>query len=234
MEAFRNAVALGAHYVELDVRSCATGELVVVHDETLDRVAGRPEKVADLLLAELQSVDVGSHFHPRCAGASIPSLPQVVEELDPAMHFNLEIKEEALSGDGTALALGRLIAAMGISGRCIVSSFNPASLRRLASQCAVPLGLLYPCEGAGGIKDWLSQRPWPAAFLQMYALHPQHALVDARLVRRSRFRGLVVNTWTVNDPDRMRQLIRLGVCGLITDRPDLALQILAEEPREAQ
>jgi glycerophosphoryl diester phosphodiesterase len=154
--------------------------------------------------------------------------------LDSALRFNLEIKEEALRGDGTALALGQMITAMGISGRCLVSSFNPASLRRLASQCDVPLGLLYPCEGAGGIKDRLSVYPWPAAFLQMVALHPRKDLVDARLVRRSRFRGLVVNTWTVNDPLRMRELIRLGVCGLITDRPDLALQILAEEDATAQ
>jgi len=228
LAAFRRAVSMGAHYLELDVRCCATGELVVVHDSTLQRVAGRPEKVADLSLSELLSVDVGSHFHADYKGESIPTLAHVVEELDPGVRFNIEIKEEQLAGDGSALELGRLITAMALSGRCIVSSFNPGSLRRIASQCCVPMGLLYPTEGQGAVIDRLSRRPWPATLLPVYALHPREDLVDAALVRRAQLRGLAVNTWTVNEPQRMRQLMELGVNGLITDRPDLALEILAE------
>ena len=228
MPAFLNAVSLGVHYLELDVRRCATGELVVVHDETLLRVAGRPEKVADLSLAELQSLDVGSHFHSDYAGTVIPDLCQVIEELAPQTRFNIEIKEEHLSGDGTALALGELITRMAVAGRCIVSSFNPGSLRRLAASCCVPMGLLYPTEGAGRIKDRLSRSAWPAAFLPVYAVHPREDRVDAELVRSAQLRGLAVNVWTVNEPDRMRQLMELGINGLITDRPDRALEILEE------
>ncbi len=228
MPAFSNAVALGAHYLELDVRCCATGELVVMHDETLERVAGISEKVADLSLLELESLDVGSHFHGDYAGTSIPTLSRVIEELVSEVRFNFEIKEEQLAGDGTALALGDLISSMGIGDRCIVSSFNPGSLRRLSSKCSAPIGLLYPTEGEGWIKDAVTRRAWPAVFLPVFALHPREDLVDAELVRRAQLRGLAVNTWTVNEPSRMRQLMAMGVNGLVTDRPDLALKELTE------
>jgi len=228
LPAFANAVLLGAHYLELDVRRCATGELVVMHDETLERVAGISQKVADLSLLELQSVDVGSHFHADYAGTPIPTLIQVVEELVAKVRFNFEIKEERLSGDGTALALGDLISSMDIGERCIVSSFNPGSLRRLSSRCSAPIGLLYPTEGVGWIKDSLTRRGWPAIFLPVFAVHPREDLVDAELVQRAQLRGLAVNAWTVNEPSRMRQLMEMGVNGLISDRPDLALRVLAE------
>ena len=228
MAAFRAAVGLGVHYIELDVRLCATGELVVVHDETLERVASVPRKPSSLSLAELQALDVGSHFDSSYASEGVPSLEEVLDELSASVRFNIEIKEEALSGDGTSSELARLLSSMDLAGRCIVSSFNPASLRRLSSACCVPTGLLYPTDGAGGIKDRLTRKPWFAPLLPIYALHPHQDQVDAELVRRAHLRGLAVNTWTVNDPARMKQLLELGVNGLITDRPDLALELVAE------
>ena len=228
MAAFRAAVALGVHYIELDVRLCATGELVVVHDETLQRVASLPTRASSLSLAELQGLDVGSHFDSSYSSEGVPSLEEVLDELSASVRFNIEIKEEALSGDGTSTELARLLSSMDLAGRCIVSSFNPASLRRLSSACCVPTGLLYPTDGAGSIKDRLTRKHWVAALLPIYALHPHQDQVDAELVRRAHLRGLAVNTWTVNDPERMQQLLELGVNGLITDRPDLALELVAE------
>ena len=228
MAAFRQAVALGAHYIELDVRLCATGELVVVHDETLERVAGVAKAPSALSLADLRGLDVGSHFDSSYSSEGVPALVDVLEELSTSIRFNIELKEDALAGDGSSVELARVISSMQLAGRCIVSSFNPASLRRLASACCVPTGLLYPTEGAGPLRDRVTQQPWMAAFLPVYALHPREDRVDAQLVRRAHLRGLAVNTWTVNDPIRMRELLDLGVNGLITDRPDLALELLAE------
>ena len=228
MAAFRGAVALGAHYIELDVRLCATGELVVVHDDTLQRVAGLAKRPSEVSLAELQGLDVGSHFAASYASEGVPSLVQVFEELASSIRFNIEIKEAAFSGAETSTKLARLIASMKLEGRCIVSSFNPVALRRVAAACCVPTGLLYPTQGAGRIKDRLTRQPWSAALLPIYALHPRHDRVDTLLLRRAHLRGLAVNTWTVNEPARMRELLELGVNGLITDRPDLALEILAE------
>lgn len=229
MAAFSTADALGVHWIEFDVRTCATGELVVFHDADLQRLAGRPERVDSLSLADLAAADVGSHFSPEFAGAPVPSLIEVLETFAGRVRFNIEIKEDSSEGDGTALAVGRLIASMNIYSDVIVSSFNPFSLRRVRQVCAAPLGLVYPMEGNGGLlarlRDRVFRRPWPAALVSAYALHPHHELVDADLVRTAHLRGMSVNTWTVNDPARMEELARISVNGLITDRPDLALEV---------
>jgi len=94
--------------------------------------------------------------------------------------------------------------------------------------CNAPLGLLYPGEGVGRIRSAITRRPWAAQLLSVYALHPRHDLVDAEYVRRAHLRGLAVNAWTVDDADRMRELVEAKVTGLITDHPGRALAIVAE------
>jgi len=228
MEAFRNAVDLGAPFVELDVRTCATGELVVIHDDSLGRVAGVDAAVRDLSLSELQSVDVGSHFDSTWSGCRVPTLREVFESLREDVSFNVEVKEEALRGDGTAIAVGRLIHSMGMYSKTIVSSFNVGSLRRVRGLCHAPLALIYPGGGGSALRRLLTRSPWTAPLVSPYALHPRETLVDAQYVKRAHLRGLAVNTWTVNAPDRIREMVLAGVSGIITDRPDLALEIVTE------
>lgn len=230
--AFAHAVELGVHFLEFDVRRCATGELVVIHDPDLKRVGGVDARVAELSVHELQSIDVGSHFSPEYAGESVPLLVDVLESWRDQVRFNLEIKEDTPAGDGSALAVADLIAAMNLYSDVIVSSFNPFALSRVRSRCAAPLGLLYPPSGGRGpvgrIRDVVLERPWSAPLLSVYALHPRHDYVTPQLIRRAHMRGLAVNSWTVNEPQRMRQLASMKVSGIISDRPDLALQITQE------
>ncbi len=227
--AFAQAVELGVHYLEFDVRRCATGELVVLHDATLLRTGGVDVAVADLSLADLQAVDVGSHFSDRFAGERVPLLVDVLESWRDQVRFNIEIKEDSPEGDGSALAVGEIIASMDLYADVILSAFNPFALARARSRCSAPLGLLYPPTGGRGAvgraRDVLLRRPWSAPLLSTYALHPRHDLVTADLVRRSHSRGLAVNTWTVNEPERIRQMASMKVSGIISDRPDLALEI---------
>ena len=229
MAAFSGADALGVHWFELDVRTCATGELVVFHDADLQRLSARPERIDSLSLADLAAADVGSHFSDDFSGEGVPSLIEVLETFRDRVRFNIEIKEDTARGDGTAVAVGRLIESMGLDSDVIVSSFNPFSLLRLRQVCGVPLGLVYPMEGDGGVlhrlRDRFFRRPWSAPLLSAYALHPHHEIVDSDLVRRAHLRGMSVNTWTVNDPSQMEELCGMSVNGLITDRPDLALEI---------
>ncbi len=237
MLAFERAIEVGADYVELDVRRCATGELVVVHDADLERVAGQPDRVADLSLADLQQADVGAHFGD--VAARVPTLAEVLETLRGRIRFNVEVKEDALRGDGTAIATGGLIADMGLDGEVIVSSFNPASLWRVARQCGAPRGLIHPMEGDGRlahrIRDRLMRTPRTAPLIGAFALHPKETLVTEEGVRKAWRRGLAVNVWTVNEPDRLRELALLRVNGLITDRPDLAIPIVTElDPKGRQ
>lgn len=227
--AFGHAVALGAHFIEFDVRTCATGELVVIHDATLQRVGGEPARVDQLSLAELQSIDVGSHFAPEYGSERVPTLIEVLETWRDQVRFNIEIKEDAPQGDGTATAVGRLVSSMGLYADAIISSFSPLSLARARRMTEAPMGLCYPMDGGRGlrgrIRDRVMRRPWSASLVSVYALHPSDAVVDAELVRRAHLRGLAINVWTVDDPERMAELAGMMVTGIISDRPDIALQI---------
>ena len=226
MAAFHRSADLGVQWFELDVRRCASGELIVFHDRTLERIAGLDRDVTAMPWEELQSVDVGSHFGSEFAGERIPLLQEVAETFRDRVRLNIEIKEDGARGDGTAIALAALIDHMALRSGCVVSSFNPMSLLRLKLRQSVPLGLIYP-SGGSGLRDRLLRRPWLAPVLSVYALHPDHKVVTADLVRKAHLRGLAVNTWTVNNEARMRELVGMRVNALITDRPDVALAVVA-------
>ena len=226
LAAFANALRLGVDFIELDVRLCATGELVVIHDEDLKRVD-------KLSLSDLQSIDVGSHFHADYAAERVPTLEQVLEAVDihdrRAVRLNIEVKEESVRGDGSAIALGEMIAALDLYGHVVVSSFNPASLARVRSRCSAPLALCYPSsETGGGLKDRLMRRPWASSILSLYALHPSVKVATQEGIRKAHLRGLGVNVWTVNDEATMRKLASWRVNGMITDHPDLAMEVVLE------
>jgi glycerophosphoryl diester phosphodiesterase len=227
MAAFRHAAELGAPWFEFDVRRCGSGELVVHHDRTLKRLAGQSDDVTSQPWSRLKEVDVGSHFSDEFADERIPLLEEVVHTFRGRVRFNIEIKEDTLRGDGTANAVAEFIRSTGLYSDCIVSSFNPASLLRVKMQCDAPLALVYPNDGPG-VRERLLRRPWAAPLLSVYALHPDHRVVTQDLVRKAHLRGLAVNTWTVNDEPRMRELVSLRVNSLITDRPDVALRLLDE------
>lgn len=218
--AFEHAAELGAQQIELDVRLCATGELVVVHDDSLKRVAGLDVPVRELPLDQLQRLDVGSHLAPCWDHARVPTLLEVFETLRGRIRFNVEVKEDTLGGDGTAIATALLIMHLGLEHEATVCSFNPGSLWRVRRYANVPLAVLYPGDRRS------LEKPWVAPFVHAYALNARDDVVDSAFVQKAHRRGLAVNVWTVNDPGRMDELLALGVQGIITDRPDLALDRL--------
>lgn len=227
MAAFRKAAELGAPWFEFDVRRCGTGELVVHHDRTPQRLAGISEDVTKMSWDRLKEIDLGSHFGPEYAGERAPLLDEVVQTFRGQVRFNIEIKEDSARGDGTAVGVAEYVRQTGLYSDCIVSSFNPASLLRVKLRCDAPLALVYPDDGPR-LKDRLLRRPWAAPLLSVYALHPAHRVVTPAVVRKAHLRGLAVNTWTVNDEARMRELVEMRVNALITDYPDVALNLLDE------
>jgi glycerophosphoryl diester phosphodiesterase len=197
----------------------------------LKRVSGVDQRVDALSLEELQSIDVGSHFHAEYADERIPTLLEVLDTIDVrsrnAVRLNIEVKEDSARGDGTALELGELIAGTDLYGHVIVSSFNPFALARVRARCNVPLGLIYPSSGTT-FRDRVLRRPWSSSLLSLYALHPSVRVVTQEAVRKAHLRGLGVNVWTVNDEPAMRRLASWMINGMITDHPDLAMRIVLE------
>lgn len=234
MEAFERAVGLGVDWIELDVQTCGTKELVVIHEPDLQRLGGTRSKVCELPLADLQSIDVGSHFSAEFAGARVPTLLEVLETFSGRVRFHVEVKEYGIRGDGTAKAAAALVDRMELHDEVLLSSYNVFSLGRIrAAYRRARLGLVYPPLGGvpgprRSLRDAVFGKPRAARWLKPRALLPEHHLVTSSGVTGAHARGIEVHAWLVDDPERMRELAALRVDGILTNRPDLAVEVLRE------
>jgi glycerophosphoryl diester phosphodiesterase len=213
LAAFRLALAQGADGVELDVRRCASGEAVVLHDADARRVAGVPLRVDRASLAELRALDVGAWKGERFRGERIPTLGEALEAM-PGAYVNVELK--AAGRDlRLAAAAARAIEAAGAAGRVIVSSFDYRLLVafRVAAP-RIPVGLLFDAESPGRAATWLALR-----LLGPSAVHPGRELVTPARAAAWRARALAVNVWTVDDPEDARRLAALGAAAIISNVP---------------
>jgi len=226
LAAFERAVELGADGIEFDVHLSADGVPVVIHDFTVDATTDGSGRVAEMTLAQLKRLDAGSRFDPAFAGERIPTLEEVLEAMEGRLFLNIELKSTSLRDNGLERAVIEQIERHGLDDHVILSSFNPFSLRR-AKRIAphIPVGLLY----APGLPLPL-RRAWLAPLVPHEARHPEHTMVNARYMAWARRRGYLVNAWTVDDPNEMHRLIRLGVDGIITNVPGVLRSVLETAP----
>jgi glycerophosphoryl diester phosphodiesterase len=215
LAAFRLAIAQGADGVELDVWRCGSGEVVVVHDEDLVRVAGSPLRVPEARLSDLRAQDVGAWKGERFRGERIPLLAEVLEALPGAL-VNVELKSR---GRDVALAgaVAEVIWRAGAGARVVVSSFDwrLVAAFRLASP-DVATGLLVEKFFGWQARTWAAEKS-----LRPAAIHPELPLATDARVRRWAARGLGVTVWTVNDPAEAARLARAGATAVISDDPGL-------------
>jgi glycerophosphoryl diester phosphodiesterase len=211
LAAFERAAELGADGIELDVQLSKDGRLVIIHDFDTARTTNGQGKVSDLTLAELQSFDAGE-------GQKIPTLDELFEMLGPRLLYNIEIKYFGWRDRGVETAVADRIAAYQLENHVLVSSFNPLAVRRARRQLpqSVPVALL---RGTGLLKYgyWLADGE---------ADHPHYSLVDEAYMVWAKKRGYRTNVWTVDDPAEAQRLARLGVNGIITNKPDLLRESL--------
>ena len=210
LAAFEAAVDERADAVELDIRACAAGELVVAHDPTLERVTERADRrpIADLTRAELDRVELSVGFR-------VPTLAEVLAYTRAhRVPVNIEMKRDVPSRTSVVRALARLLVTWDPSHAILVSSFDPfmlAGLRALVPRA--PIALLVHRSGFRRLATSI------AGPIGACAIHLERTLTRPELLRSLRLRGLLVNVWTVNDPAEARDLADLGVDGLITDYP---------------
>lgn len=221
--AFELAARQGADGIECDLRLCGSGELVVCHDERLDRLAGLPLSVTELPLGELQAIPILPDRFPGTS-AVVPTLEEAVECAGPGLVWNLEIKvDRHEDAEVLARAVAEAIPRLPLAGRVLVSSFHPLALltvRKVAP--GIPTAWLWERGGLG-------QRAWAAFWGRLcatHALHPDVTMVRVEDVAGWHRRGLLVNVWTVDDPAEIERLRGWGVDGVITNRPLETLRIL--------
>ncbi|MGL4609972.1 MAG: glycerophosphodiester phosphodiesterase [Trueperaceae bacterium] len=206
MAAFQFAFESGLDGIECDVQRTKDGELILFHDFELEG-----KKVNHLPYQRLTTID--------------PHIPKVSELLELSHHYpgtliNLELKSETLGTDGLERDILKLVKDYRLEDRVIVSSFNPVSLLhvRLHSP-SIRVGLLYSPD-----MPWWGKDGHLAGWLHVDALHPYFEMVTPKMLSKAQKRGLMVNTWTVNDEMRISSLSSWGVDAMIGDSPRRLLQ----------
>ncbi len=216
LAAFQRAIGLGAAWIELDVHPSLDGELMVIHDDTVDRTTNGSGAVGQMPAAALASLDAGAWFAPPFAGERIPRLVEVLELVVPTQtRLNVEIKA---SPPGLPVDVPHQIVDLfrhfGLERQCVVSSFDLAALLRVRARAPeIPLALI----GNGPEILPLACRhrlPW---------VHANHQTLNRALVDQAHHHGLRVNTWTVDDPATLPTWNGMGVDKLCTNCPALML-----------
>ncbi|WP_150956334.1 glycerophosphodiester phosphodiesterase family protein [Microbacterium testaceum] len=221
--AVAEAHAAGADYVESDCHLTADGEVVLFHDDDLQRVAGDPRAIADVRLHEIEELM-----------ADRGGLITLVQALDafPEVRFNLDVKAAA-----AAEGVGRLVAPH--AERVLVTSFSDERRRAALAAAETAGARVRPATspGSGTIARLLAARALHRTALVRSLLGEVDALqiperqgpirvLTRGLVRAAHAAGVEVHVWTVNDEDDMARLLDLGVDGLVTDRADVALALV--------
>jgi glycerophosphoryl diester phosphodiesterase len=224
LAAFELALAQNADGIELDVKLSADGKVVVIHDATVDRTTGSHGSVKDLSLEEIRSLNAGSFFSQEYAGEKIPTLEEVFETVGKRTFINVELTNYTTPHDHLVETVCMLVKRFGLQKRVLFSSFFASNLSRARSYLPeVPCGLL---ALSGFFGAW--SRSFGFSFGKYQALHPNMKDVTHQQVQRVHRLGRRIHVWTVNNEKDMRQLFGWGVDAIITDDPQLAVQVRGE------
>ena len=222
LEAFEMAVKQQADSVELDVQLTKDGELVVLHDETLDRTTDGKGFVKDYTLKEVQALKAVK-THPEYQTGRIPMLAEVYDLLKPTgLEINVELKTGIFFYPEIEEKVLKLTKEMGMEERIWYSSFNHYSLKKV-KECnpSARTGILYS-------DGWIE--PWNyAKELGVDAMHPFFVNTQyPGYLENCKRLGLKTHAWTVNEKEYMQLLTRQGIEALITNYPDIARKVVEE------
>jgi len=219
LEAFAMAAQMGADGVELDVQLTKDGQIVVCHDERIDRTSNGKGWLKDFTLEELKKLDF-SGGNKRYSGVQIPTLEEVLDHLqNTGMLVNIELKTQTIPYPALVRKCIELVRAKGYTDRIIFSSFNHLSLQKVRFFAPeIPIGYLYlratpaviPIAGRHGAN----------------AMHLSwHNLQKPGILEACIENGQQINVWTVNKEEEMRFCMEHGVNAVITDCPDRIREI---------
>lgn len=221
MLAFRKAIETGADGIELDVHFSKDGELVVIHDEEIDRTCNGNGLVRDYTVAQLKSFDASAGFVGKYGINEIPTLREYFELVKPIDGFitNIELKTGIYEYPGIEKAVNDMIREFALEDRIIISSFNHFSVKRfkkinpqikcgfLEASCIIDFGAY---TGSKGVE----------------CVHPLHRTLNTENVKEIKSHSIEINTWTVNTEEDIKRLHELGVDSVIGNFPDMTKKVL--------
>lgn len=213
LSAIRKAIDSGADYAEIDVQLTADGHVVLLHDRDFMRVSGDSRRLADLTLAEVKQLDVGSWFSPEFAKERVPTLAEVMEVARGRIKLNIELKFYG-PGDGLAHAVAREVLQHDFTQRALITSFNYDALQTVRQQNPQQRVGLIVAHSIGDL-----------GHLEVDALSVRADHLSAAILHSAQRLHREVHVWSVNERAAMSRWIWEGVDNLITSDPDLAVEV---------
>lgn len=239
MYAFEKAVEMGADVLEMDAHLTKDGHIVLLHDETVDDTTDGTGLIEEMTLAELKQLDAaykwsndgGQTFPYRGLGIQAPTLEELFQKF-PQMRFVIEIK---LTKKPIDQPLCDLIRAYNMQDHVLIASFHDTAMQNFRMNCPEVATSASRGETTKFVllgKFFLSGLIAP----QYQSIQPPYdpgesyniPIMTKRFVRDAHVKNVHVEPWTVDDPELMKQYIEWGVDGIITDRPDLMIDVLKE------
>jgi glycerophosphoryl diester phosphodiesterase len=234
LPAFQHATELGVDVLEMDIHASQDGALVVIHDATVDRTTDGNGRLQDLTLAQIKQLDAGYYWtdddgqsYPyRGQGITVPTLEELFIAF-PQMPMNIEIKQREPSIVQTVCDL---LDQYGRRQSVLIASFHPETMVEFREKCpGVATSMTEP-----EIRRYFALNTIflaslfnpPGEAFQVPEYAGDLRVITDRFVRGAAGRNVAVHVWTINDPADMQRFIDLGVDGIITDRPDLLLELL--------
>jgi glycerophosphoryl diester phosphodiesterase len=217
---FKKAREIGAPGIELDIHVCASGELVVAHDDTFQRTAGDARAVKSLNFEEIKAVDIGSFFDPAFKGERPPLLDDVLEEFCPGMYIDIELKTRETKNDPLPGLLAEKLKRFGDRAQksVTVSSFNPFSLLAFKKLCPqIPTAVIWSADTE---VPFILRHGFGRILAHCDYLKPVYHQVNSfSRFRYTTLEGRPMIPWTVDEPQLAEKLLKTGCIGIITNRP---------------
>jgi glycerophosphoryl diester phosphodiesterase len=218
LAAFCLAQQQGADGIEMDVKLTADGEVVVMHDQTVDRTTDGHGLLRNFRQAELRRLDAGSWFDSQFHGERVPTLAEIFETLKAGILYDIELTNYGTPFDGLLEKVLALIKKYGLAQNVMVSSFYPTNILRFRGLApSIPGGVIAPQGMPGALS-----RSFVGRWFAPRVVIPVYLDLTPGFIRRQKAHKRKVIPWTVNQPEDMRRLVEWGVDGLITDVPGLA------------
>ena len=221
LESFQKCIDEKVPGVELDVHLCATGELVVAHDSSLKRTAGKDMLIEQTSLTRLKEQNVGQYMNLK---GQIPLLSEVFAASQGKLYFDIEIKDGGFKDIGLEKKLWDTIREYHMEDKCLISSFNPIALRRFntISKRKLDTAVIFRCA------DDVPKILWHGRCRHLAKctyLKPDYHEIDRRMMDTLGKRYPIV-AWAVDDTEEAKRLLDLGVAGLISNRPAILHELI--------
>lgn len=216
---------MGAHALEFDLHLTRDGHPVLMHDERVDRTTTGRGRVAELGLQEIRSLDAGAWFSSEFRGLAPPTLAEALDALPPRGLVNIELKGAGWDDPTVQRTVLRSLALRDLGPRTVLSSYDADTIQRLSRYshiCGTSLRVRTDPEGELDVESLVGV---------CQCVNLEVKVVSPRTVERLHEAGFVVETYTVNDEEEMRRLVKAGVDAIFTDRPDVLAGVLSREVR---